>query len=94
MYQTIIARYAAQLLKKLAPRMRLAIFEEFKRIAADPRSAPILTGKLSVLRSWHAYIEGVPYRIIFQIEENAKQVIIQVFGKRDLIYKVVDRLFR
>ncbi len=94
MYQAIIAQYAVRLLKGLTPRIRTAIFIEFERIATNPYSAHNLTGKLSSLRSWHTHLDGVPYRIIFQIEESTKQVVIRVFGKRDLIYKLVDRLFK
>ena len=93
MYQALIARYAARLLKKFIPRIRNLILTEFERIAKNPYSAQQLTGKNSFLRSWHVYLEGVPYRILFQIDESAKTIIIRVFGKRDDIYKIIDKLF-
>lgn len=93
MYQAIVAQYAVRLLKRFIPRVRKILITEFENIAKNPHSAPQLTGKNSFLRSWHTHIEGVPYRIIFQINESAKTVIIRLFGKRDDIYKIIDRLF-
>ena len=93
MYKAIIAQYAVRLLKKFVPRIKNLIIAEFGNIAKNPYSAAQLTGKNSFLRSWHVYIEGVPYRILFQIDESAKTVIIRLFGKRDDIYKIIDKLF-
>lgn len=67
---------------------------ELERLKINPYSAPPLKGKLSFLRSHHTNFRGVAYRIIFEISESAKEVLIHIVASRGAVYKLLDRLFR
>lgn len=93
-YFIFFTKYALRLLKKLAPNIRYLISKEIELIAKNPNGASQLKGNLSFLRSWHAYIQGVPYRIIYEVKDGAKQAVIYVVAKRSEAYRLVERLFR
>lgn len=93
-YWVIIARNAIRAGGKILPLIKNLAVKELEVIARNPHRAPQLTGKFSFLRSWHVYFKGVPYRIIFEIEEGTKRVFVHLIAKRADVYKLLDRLFR
>ena len=92
-YAVIIAKGAVRISKNFLPSIKHLITTELELIAKNPYHTPRLKGRFSFLRSWHVYIRGVPYRIIFEIEENTKRVLIHLIAKRADVYKILERLF-
>lgn len=93
-YLVLIAKGAFRISKKFLPLFKNLIVKELELIAKNPYQAPQLTGRFSFLRSRHIYIKGIPYRIIFEIEEKTKRVLVHLIAKRADAYKLIERLFR
>lgn len=93
-YRVFFTKYASRLLKKIAPAIQPLIAREIESIARDPYAAPQLKGGVTILRAWHAYLKGVPYRIVFEVADGTKSVLIHIIAKRSEVYKLVNRLFR
>lgn len=81
-YLLIFSKYAARLIKKLAPNIKTLIVKELELIAKNPHLAPQLKGKFSFLRSRHIYLRGVPYQIIFEIEDGTKRIVVHLCGEK------------
>mgnify|MGYP001576965902 FL=1 len=92
MYSVVIAKSAFRVVKKFSPSLRKLVIKELELLSQNPHQAPQLVGKFSFLRSWHAYFQNVPYRIIFGIEEKTKKVIIHLVAKRADVYRLLERL--
>lgn len=93
-YLVFFTKYASRLLKKLAPNIKVLVSKEIELISKNPHQASQLTGKFSFLRSWHVYMRGVPYRIVFQVEEQTKKVLVHLVAKRADAYRLLERLFK
>lgn len=93
-YRVFFTKYASRLFKKITPVLQSLISQEIESIARNPYTADKLKGGAIILRSWHTYLKGVPYRIIFEIEENTKSVLIHIIAKRPEAYRLLDRLYR
>ncbi|MEK7115185.1 MAG: hypothetical protein AAB847_02395 [Patescibacteria group bacterium] len=93
-YLIFFTNHALRLLKKFTPQIRQLISRELDLIFKNPYKAPQLIGKFSFLRSWHVYFRGVPYRIIFEIKNDSKQIIIHLIAKRSEVYKLLERLYK
>lgn len=93
-YLVRFTSYAFRLLKKISPNIRSLLIKELQLIAKLPYQAPQLTGKVSFLRSWHTYIQGVPYRILYEIKENGKEILVHVLAKRADVYRILNRLYK
>lgn len=92
-YLVIIAKGAVGISKNFLPSIKHLISKELEFIAHHPYQATQLKGKFSFLRSWHMYIRGVSYRIIFEIEDGTKRVFVYLIAKRADAYKILERLF-
>lgn len=94
MYRVFFTKYASRLLKKITPAIRSLVNQEIESIARNPHAADQLKGGAVVLRSWHAYLKGVPYRIISEIQEDVKSVLIYIIAKRPEAYRLLERFYR
>jgi mRNA-degrading endonuclease RelE of RelBE toxin-antitoxin system len=92
-YFVIIAKGAVRISKNFLPAIKSILVREFELIAQNPYQAPRLNGKFAFLRSWHVYLKGVPYRIIFEIEDGSRRVLVHLVAKRADAYKLLERLF-
>lgn len=92
-YLIFFTKHALRLLKKFDPQIRRLVGGEIELISKNPYKAPQLIGKFSFLRSRHIYFKGVPYRIIYEIKSDTKQVIIHLIAKRSEVYKLLEKLY-
>ncbi len=86
--------YALRLLKKTPPNLQPLLIKELEVIKQAPYQAAQLSGKFSFLRSWHVYLRGVPYRIVYEVQENGKEILVHVLAKRADVYKLLERLYK
>lgn len=93
-YGVFFTKYALRLLKKLTPAIQSLVGKEIESIARNPYVAYQLKGGAIILRSWHVYLKGVPYRIIFEIQENSKSILMHIIAKRPDAYRLLERLYR
>ena len=93
-YLIFFTNHTLRLLKKFTPQVKQLISKELGLILNNPHKAPQLIGKFSFLRSWHVYFRGVPYRIIFEVKNETKQIIIHLIAKRSEVYKLLERLYK
>lgn len=93
-YLVIIANSAVRISKNFLPSVKTLITRELELIAKNPYQAGKLNGKYAFLRSWHIYLKGVPYRIVFEIEDDSRRVLVNLIAKRADVYKLLDRLYR
>lgn len=92
-YINLTAR-ALKLLKRLDPPARAFIIKELEYLKLNPYKVPQLVGKFSFLRSYHTNFRGVAYRIIFQVKETSKEILVHVLGPRSRVYDLLKRLFK
>lgn len=93
-YLVRFTSYAFRLLKKTTPNLQSLLIKELEIIKQAPYQAPQLSGKFSFLRSWHVYLRGVPYRIVYEVKEGGKEILVHVLAKRADVYKLLERLYK
>ena len=93
-YLVIIAKNAIRISGKFLPAIKPLLVDELEILAKNPYGASALTGRFSWLRSWHVHFKGVPYRIIFEIEEKTKRVLVHLIAKRADAYRLLERLYK
>ncbi len=89
-YEVIIDEAALRDIKKLPVKARTAVFELTEKLGTNPRPEgiePIVRFKgLFRVRSGN-------YRIVYQIQDNNKLVIVAAVGDRKDIYSLLERRF-
>lgn len=93
MYKVFFTKYASRLLKKITPTIRSLVGQEVESISRNPHAADQLRGGAVILRSWHAHLKGVSYRIIFEIQDDTKSVLIYIIAKRSEAYRLLERFY-
>jgi mRNA-degrading endonuclease RelE of RelBE toxin-antitoxin system len=86
--------YALRLLKKTPINLQPLLIKELEVIKQAPYQVSQLSGNFSFLRSWHVYLRGVPYRIVYEVQENGKEILVHVLAKRADVYKLLERLYK
>ncbi len=80
-------------MKKLDPQTRAFLLKEVERLKFNPHQFPKLSGRASFLRSYHTNFRGVAYRIVFEIRESAKEILVYLAAPRSRVYELLKRLF-
>jgi mRNA-degrading endonuclease RelE of RelBE toxin-antitoxin system len=86
-YTVLITATAAKMLKKLPTQIKTTIFEQSQILKEQPLLGEQLTGELRYFHSFHLKINNVHYRLVYEINANAKTVIVRAVGTRENFYK-------
>jgi len=94
MYSLFTTRYAQKRIKKLDAFLKRFLLKEMKILEKNPRAGQQLTGSFSFLRSLHVGFRSAQYRVIYQILEKEKQIVVHLIGPRENLYNRLKRLFK
>jgi len=78
-------------LKKLPVGIRNFLIEEINTLKNNPHAGKSLRGKLSKYYSLHIKLVGVEYRVVYEINNQAKEIIVHHVGTRENFYKEIER---
>lgn len=86
MYEIVILNSAAKQLRNLDKPVKDWIVVALEQIAKNPFSGERLKGDLTAVYSYHLRVEGVEYRIAYQIKEQEIVVVVLQIGTRENFY--------
>lgn len=88
MYQILFSNNARNFIKKSIPLLKKAFQEAIYKISKNPtKSSEALKENLVGYFSYHLKFNSVSYRIFFEIQENAKTIIILEIDTRENFYR-------
>jgi mRNA-degrading endonuclease RelE of RelBE toxin-antitoxin system len=93
-YTLNIDKPALTLFKKLPKNIQMVLIEKAQIITTNPQAGEPLKGKYRMLRSLHLSIEGIAYRIIYQIFHKSETIVIRLAVPRENIYRKLDKMKR
>jgi mRNA-degrading endonuclease RelE of RelBE toxin-antitoxin system len=93
MYFLVTTPHARRKIRKFNRALKSFLLKETKVLENNPWAGQRLTGQFLFLYSLHLKFRGVQYRVIYQILEKEKQVIIHLIGPRENLYDRLKRLF-
>lgn len=91
-YALSIAPAAERIFKKLAKEVQREIIKTAQVLTIDPLKGKQLKGKQRYLRSLHFTYKGIPYRIIYQLSNKEKEIVIRLATTRENIYRKLDEM--
>ena len=86
MYTIFFTSQARRLYKKLPLDIQDKLKAEAKALATNPLAGEPLQGSYRQYRSLHVSLNGVAYRMIYQIFSKANQIVIVLADKRENLY--------
>ena len=90
-YKVFLSKKAGKQYKKLDSHIRDKIKSNLDRLKKHPHKAFSLSGKYTSLRYLKIVHKGVMYRIVYDISEKSKEVLIIFLGTRENFYKELKR---
>ena len=90
-YKVFLSNKAGKQYKKLDPHIRDKIKSKLDRLKQHPHKAFALSGKYAALRYLKIIHKGVKYRIVYDISDVRKEVLIIFLGTRENFYKELRR---
>ena len=90
-YKVFLSNKAGKQYKKLDSHIRDKIKSSLDRLKKQPHKAFTLSGKYASLRYLKIVHKGVMYRIVYDISEKSKEVLIIFLGTRENFYKELKR---
>jgi len=90
-YNVFLSNKAGKQYKKLDSHIRDKIKSNLDGLRKHPHKAFTLSGKYAGLRYLKIVHKGVMYRIVYDISEKSKEVLIIFLGTRENFYKELKR---
>lgn len=90
-YNVFLSNKAGKQYKKLDSHIRDKIKSNLDGLRKHPHKAFTLSGKYAGLRYLKIVHKGVMYRIVYDISEKSKEVLIVFLGTRENFYKELKR---
>jgi len=92
MYKLAFEPAGFRLFKKLPPVIKEQLIHSAKSLIVSPLKGEQLKGRYRNMRSLHLSINGVAYRIIYQVQAKTETIIIRLADKRENIYKRLEHM--
>lgn len=94
-YRVLLGSKATRQFKQLPPMVQQKIRETLEELRTDPQQKSlILSGDLSHLRYVKLSHQGVPYRIVFKVSEEDREIGVIFWGTRQNFYRDLRRYLR
>ena len=90
-YRVFLSSKAGKQYKKLDPHIRDTIKSNLDGLKQHPHKAYTLSGKYAGLRYLKIIHKGVNYRIVYDVFDEKKEVLIIFLGTRENFYKELRR---
>ena len=90
-YNVFLSNKAGKQYKKLDLHIRDKIKSKLNGLKKHPHKAFTLSGKYAGLRYQKIVHKGVMYRIVYDISEERKEVLVIFLGTRENFYKELKR---
>ena len=90
MFQIKLTPTAAQAFTRLHPDIRKQLKEALTKLKENPYSGKLLRDELIFFRSFKIK----RYRVIYQVDDSAKNIIVVALGHRRDIYEVAEKLIQ
>ena len=91
LYVVTVTSPAYRMLRKLPPQVRKHLVTCAQTLPGDPLAGQQLEGKLAAFRSLHTTYNGTHYRIIYEVDDLHREIVVLAVGPRENLY---DRLRR
>ena len=92
MYEVLVSSSGQRALKKLPISIRQTLFDEARGLSKDPFLGKRLEGEFKHLYSLRVIHGGTHYRLIYQVNQDKKQVIVLFAGSRENLYRRLTQL--
>ena len=91
MYEVIVPKSVIKEIKKLEKPVVQKVRKAIEEIAENPYLGEPLKGDLSDIRKWIIKVQGIQYRIAYEIYEDRVEVKIILIGTRENFYNELKR---
>lgn len=91
-YQLLTVPSGRRAIKKLPPPIRRHIVDIIQLLTKDPYYGEQLEGQWRFLRSLHTVYMRTHYRVVYEVDENLKQIIIRFAASRENFYRTLRQL--
>ena len=79
-------------LKKLPKQVRQHIVDELQKLRDNPYQCDQLKTPFQAFRSFHTKLNNTQYRVVYEVAEKEKQIILRYAASRENFYKELQRL--
>jgi len=86
-HQLVTIPPARRAIKKLSKPIRKHILDTIQVLVSNPHHGKQLDGQWRFLRSCHTVYRRTHYRVVYEVDEKAKQVILRYADTRENFYK-------
>ncbi len=93
-YQVSLSKKAKKQYRNLDKHIKEKIKDNLRRLEDNPYEGSTLSGKYSDLRYIKLTHKGVDYRVVYDISEDEKLVLVVFLGTRENFYKELRRYLR
>lgn len=94
MYELVVLNSAVRELKKFDKPVRAKLLVVLDKIAQNPFIGDLLKGDLATIYSYHVKINGIAYRIAYQIDAQEIIVVVMQIGTRENFYEELKKRFK
>ncbi len=91
-YAVTMTSPAHRMLRKLPPQIRKHLIGQAQRLKKNPQKGEQLEGVLRAFRSLHTTYKGTHYRIVYEVSQRLKEVIVRGVGPRENLYRKLRQM--
>ena len=91
-YQIVTLPVSRKSLKKLPTSVRKRLIESLQLLKTNPYHGEQLTGEWRLFRSFHFKHENVQYRVVYEVNEKEKLIIVRYAASRENFYRELRNL--
>ena len=91
-YVVTMTSPAHRMLRKLATSPREHVVRQAQSLGRQPHLGEQLAGELRAFRSLHTTYKGVHYRIVYELNQRLREIIVRGVGPRENLYKRLRRM--
>ena len=83
---------ARRMFRKLPPQVRKYLIAEAQKLSSQPNRGGQLEGRLRAFRSLHIKHNNIQYRVIYEVSDRLKEIVVRAVGKRENFYKKIQQM--
>ena len=91
-FELVTVPSARRSLKKLPLPVRKHLLKATRILSSNPRHGEQLKDQWKYLRSFHTFFRRTHYRVVYEVNEKTKEVIIRYVATRENFYRSLRKL--